>query len=225
MQPSSPSYHVVDRQATSAAPHPIATPFRELRRYLGLTPAQVASQLHTDPDVIIALETAAFDRLPGSAERHRIVMAYTALVGVDGTPMWTCIEQTIQAGIVNQPSSPSPPHQQPASPTAPAIVPARTWLGFAAHRLADGQLREKLRRLTSRRTATVVGLLALVGVSTQSSMLQAGAATLPAPVARLVRSANDAVLLQFAPTLDGLPWIKVADPRSRRSDKLRAIKR
>jgi hypothetical protein len=66
--------------------------------------------------------------------------------------------------------------------------------------------------------AVPVGLLVLL---TQSSVLQAAVAQLPPRMARIVRGAQDYVTVQLAPVRDGLRWIDVRDPRSRRSDKLR----
>jgi hypothetical protein len=63
-----------------------------------------------------------------------------------------------------------------------------------------------------------VGLLVLLS---QTSVLEAAVAQLPPSVARIVRGAQDYVTLQLAPVRDGMRWIDVRDPRSRRSDKLR----
>jgi hypothetical protein len=43
---------------------------------------------------------------------------------------------------------------------------------------------------------------------------------LPAPAARLVRPLVDFVAVRFAPVHDGLRWITVSDPRSRKADRL-----
>ena len=56
-------------------------------------------------------------------------------------------------------------------------------------------------------------------------MLQAAMTNLPAPIAQVVRSANDAVLAGFSRKFEGMAWIDVDDPRSRRSDKLRKAPR
>jgi hypothetical protein len=66
--------------------------------------------------------------------------------------------------------------------------------------------------------AVPVGLLVLLS---QTSVLEAAVAKLPPSVARIVRGAQDYVTLQLAPIRDGMRWIDVRDPRSRRSDKLR----
>ena len=66
--------------------------------------------------------------------------------------------------------------------------------------------------------AVPVGLLVLL---TQSSVLKAAVSQLPPGMARIVRGAQNYVTMQLAPVRDGLRWIDVRDPRSRRSDKLR----
>ena len=55
---------------------------------------------------------------------------------------------------------------------------------------------------------------------TQTSVLEAAVARLPPPMKRLVRGAQNYVIVQLAPVRDGLRWIDVPDPRSRRGDKL-----
>jgi hypothetical protein len=60
---------------------------------------------------------------------------------------------------------------------------------------------------------------------TQTAVLEAAVAKLPPSVARMVRGAQNYVIVQFAPVRDGLRWIDVPDPRTRRSDKLRTTAR
>ena len=67
--------------------------------------------------------------------------------------------------------------------------------------------------------------MGLIGLGASGSMLQAAMTNLPAPIAQVVRSANDAVLAGFSRKFEGMAWIDVDDPRSRRSDKLRKAPR
>src|SRR3990170_2806236 len=53
-------------------------------------------------------------------------------------------------------------------------------------------------------------------------MLEATVSALPSPLARLVRGIEDYALQHMAPTHDGLKWIEVDDPRTRRTDKLQS---
>jgi DNA-binding XRE family transcriptional regulator len=62
--------------------------------------------------------------------------------------------------------------------------------------------------------------VAIVVLLTQTSVLEAAVAQLPPSVARIVRGAQNYVIVQLAPIRDGMRWIDVPDPRSRRADKL-----
>ncbi len=62
--------------------------------------------------------------------------------------------------------------------------------------------------------------VAIVVLVTQTSVLEAAVSQLPPSVARIVRGAHDYVVVRMAPVRDGLRWIDVSDPRTRRSDKL-----
>ena len=76
------------------------------------------------------------------------------------------------------------------------------------------------------RLGVMIGVpLLLVVVLTTTSVLHAAVARLPSPVARMIRSAQDYVTVQFSTRKDGLVWIEVADPRTRRSDKLQTAGR
>lgn len=84
----------------------------------------------------------------------------------------------------------------------------------------------RLRRRSSRRALLGLGvpLLFVFGVS-QSNVGAATSAVLPAPVARAFASAHEYLRIQFAPVRDGLRWIEVDDPRSRRGDKMQTSRR
>lgn len=72
------------------------------------------------------------------------------------------------------------------------------------------------------RLALAVGVLVALGTaSTQTAVVAAAVASLPAPAERAVRSLTDYFAVTFAPLRQGHRWIDVADPRSRRGDKLR----
>lgn len=84
----------------------------------------------------------------------------------------------------------------------------------------------RLRRRSSRRALLGLGvpLLFVFGVS-QSNVGAATSAVLPAPVARAFASTHEYLRIQFAPIRDGLRWIEVDDPRSRRGDKMQTSRR
>ncbi|MEE8253480.1 MAG: hypothetical protein V3R17_06060, partial [Hyphomicrobium sp.] len=79
------------------------------------------------------------------------------------------------------------------------------------------------RRRAGRAILAVAVPIALLVLLTQTAVLEAGVAQFPEPVARFVRGAQDYVTLQMAPIRHGLRWVDVADPRTRRGDKLKTV--
>ena len=80
-------------------------------------------------------------------------------------------------------------------------------------------------RLDGRKTAGLIAaLFIIVAYFAQGSALQASLATLHPPIAKLMRGAQDYLLHRAAPVRDGLRWIEVDDPRSRKADRL-AVRR
>ncbi len=122
--------------------------FAELRHYLQRTPDQIAYRLHTDPGVVIALETGALHLLPSQAERHRIILGYAALAGIDGQPMWACVESLIGPPVPFQSPLSSPVYAhlqaqpllgQSTAATPPAAAPTH-WQGVAQAKLRPSML-------------------------------------------------------------------------------------
>lgn len=72
--------------------------------------------------------------------------------------------------------------------------------------------------------AVSLPLAAVVSFGSQSP-LHAAVASLPQPVAGVFRSLEDYVLRSFATQRNGLVWIEVSDPRSRKTDKLPSPRR
>ena len=79
------------------------------------------------------------------------------------------------------------------------------------------------RRRAGRAILAVAVPIALLVLLTQTAVLEAGVAQFPEPVARFVRGAQDYVTLQLAPIRHDLRWVDVADPRTRRGDKLKTV--
>ncbi len=71
-----------------------------------------------------------------------------------------------------------------------------------------------------RRSLAALGAAAALALLAWSSMLQTAVVKLAPAVAGAMRYGYEFVLVQVAPQRDGLRWIEVADPRSRRGDKL-----
>jgi len=180
--------------------------FVDLRHAFRATQAQIADRLATRIDIIAALESGQVRALPPWPETCRIVRSYTHMAGLDPRPALTSIEILLQ-------SAPEPSRPRPGG---------RHVLSAVGHGIRHGITEAWEGRIgqTSRVLFAVTVPVALIVLMTQTSVLEAAVAKLPPSVARMVRGAQNYVIVQFAPVRDGLRWIDVPDPRTRRSDKL-----
>ena len=203
----------------------VARFFQDLRAAFRMSQAQAAERLSTRNDIISALEAGDVSGLPPWPECCRIVRTYTGLVGLDPRPILHSLETLLaiaarkpkpapkrsfvpRLGLQKKPRQ-ATPNRATGNPTLPAVSASLGWLLHGREARAGRVLFAM---------AVPVGLLVLL---TQTSVLEAAVAQLPPSVARIVRGAQDYVTVQLAPVRDGLRWIDVRDPRSRRSDKLR----
>jgi len=192
---------------------PVATQvgrfFRDVRRSFHLSQPEVAQRLATRIDIVAALEAGDVHNLPPWAETCRIVRTYTGLVGLDPRPILRLIE-ILQASDEGPPL-PAPAFDDEEEDERGAFAAAAAGVGRLWH--------SRFARTT--RALVVLGIpVALFLLVTQTSVLEAAISKLPPPVVRFVRGAQNYVIVQLAPVHDGLRWIDVPDPRTRRSDKL-----
>ena len=213
------------RAAAPASPleAEVARFFQDLRAAFRLSQAQTAEQLSTRVDIICALEAADVSALPPWPECCRIIRTYTGPVGLDPRPILHSLETLLAIAAQNPKPAPKrslvPQFGRRKQPQQRAQKgPAEdSTLAAILDRLAPFMPGRTGRILFA--IAVPVGLLVLLS---QTSVLEAAVAKLPPSVARIVRGAQDYVTLQLAPLRDGMSWIDVSDPRSRRSDKLRS---
>jgi cytoskeletal protein RodZ len=177
--------------------------FRDLRQAFYLSQAQAAQRIATRIDIIAALEAGQVRALPPWPETCRIVRAYTALAGLDPRPALKSLEILLQSD--SRLPAPKPRARKRSLATAAARV-RDVW---------DGRFGQAARALI-----VVTVPVALILLVTQTAVLEAAVAKLPPSVARVIRGAQNYVIVQLAPVRDGLRWIDVPDPRTRRSDKL-----
>lgn len=116
-QPYSNTYRAADAQRSN-----IARLFLDLRAALRATPQQLALHLQTAPNTLLALEGGDFERLPAWSETARIVIAYTALAGIDGRPVLAAIADTIQRSSHVLELPPPAPHREPAPDLANQLL-------------------------------------------------------------------------------------------------------
>jgi hypothetical protein len=187
--------------------------FFDLRNALRITPHQAAAHLLTAPDVIAALETGQFEMLPKWPETARIVMAYTALAGIDGRPVLGALADVLRnsAAVAQAQQTQRVPGQR--------LRQAGTAFANGAKKLPGDAIR-KARERPDRAFYAVSMPLGFVLLMLNTSALQAAFDHVPRPVARMAGSVRQFFQVQFAPVHEGMRWIEVDDPRRRRGDKL-----
>jgi len=208
--------------------------FIKLRQYLGLTREQAAAHLQTYPFVITALETGNFADLPPWPHTRRIVCDYAVLARIDPAPalhcLELCLEEASQAALhtPNTQVRPATQSNQIATLTQHSADDIDEIDDDAGGDLDDaGQpsLIQRLRawmpnaRLALRISAVMI-MLSVAGLFTQGWVAQAAMTKLPAPVGSLIRDVREAYLMRTSAKFEGMIWIDVADPRTRRADKL-----
>ena len=235
-------------RSPDAARANIARLFFDLRSALRVTPQQLALHLQATPSTLLALEYGDFEHLPVWSETSRVVIAYTALAGIDGRPVLAALADTLRRSAnVPMLAAPAPPrdmapapsrytavasvdvHQVPpvAKQQAPKKAPPVRRFFAAGSALANGAKRlpaDALQHVRERprRALYAVSLpLGIVLLLLNTSALEAAFSNVPRPVARVAQDVRSYFQVQFAPVREGLRWIEVDDPRRRRADKLR----
>lgn len=198
----------------------IAKLFCDLRRAIGASPMQVSMQLHTHAGVIAALERGDVDALPAWPETTRVVLAYAAWAGIDGRPVLTVI-----AALMRDVEA----HRRTAAQYAavrPAVAASAEKLRLAGINLAKGASRLPRQALMSARerparTFYALSLpLGLLLIGLNSGLLQTAVSHVPRPIMQAAAAVKDTLAVYFPPVREGLRWIDVDNPRTRRSDRL-----
>ena len=231
----SPSHLRYSRWGRSSSAHRRAAPasvqmapevgryFRELRQVFRISRDQAARKLATRVDIIAALEAGDVRMLPPWPETCRIVRTYVGFAHLDPRPVLHSIEMLMAkdrfaAATMPQSFLARLGRRGVRSLTAFEDAMSRVFSAGSAGRSTVTRSRRR-----TRRALFVVALpIALLVLLTQTAVLEAAVSQLPTPVARMVQDARDYVTLQLVPVRDGLRWIYVSSPRTRRSDKLLA---
>ena len=202
----------------------VARFFQDLRGALRLTPAQTAEALATRVDIIGALEAGRTGALPPWPETCRIVRTYAGFAGLDPRPVLHSLEQL----YVLEPCAASKvrgPRRNFIPNLGKQGAPIMAAIGGGGRRAAEAarNVRQVVNDHAGRRGMalfTVTMAVALILLVTQTAVLEAAVSQLPPSMKRIVRGAQNYVIVRLAPVRDGLRWIDVADPRTRRSNKL-----
>ncbi len=207
--------------------------FKNLRRHFDVPRKELAAQLGCPVSVIAALERGDAGDLPAWPETVRIVTAMTQPLGIDPRPALQLIGRRWGGGALDEPLAARP------APTRAEPLGSASWerpnhrgriAAWSAKALLGGSWAwPSLRRLPpwpAWRVVLAVGVpLAFLLFAARPIALEAASASVPEPLAQFARGAREFILHQVAPSRDGLRWIEVDDPRSRRGDKLRSAGR
>jgi hypothetical protein len=198
--------------------------FIDLRRALRLTLPQAAYYVQVHPDIIEVLETGQIEQLPPWPETARIVMVYASMAGVDGRPVLQAIANMLsdltpaapEEAQWSKPSARTPAEaSRSASQSSGRFRRAGSALASGAKRLPQGamhQIRQRPQRALYALSLPLALLLLLLHTSIFNLIAR--------PFSSTVRSVSVYFQEHFSPVRDGLRYIEVDDPRSRRADKL-----
>lgn len=215
--------------------------FRDLRKALHLSLPETAKRLQTTIAVIEALESGEVRRLPAWQETVRVVAVYTRLAGIDPLPVLEVIRRELEEEARTLDLKPAPAAGQ-SSPRSQLMARVETAAGSVTSLVRSVssqalpvplqgrgflQLLERaglpMDRMKRPRTLVALMLtlpLALFVSWGDTGFVRAMATVLPEPLSAFARGVDDMVVRARAPVRDGLTWIEVDDPRSRKGDKL-----
>lgn len=211
---------------------------RDMRLALPMTHGELALRVGSSVEIIMTLEQGRLRALPNWEETQRVVCGLCALHRVDPRPILNRIlEQTslvsLGAPPVRGPGAlqradsrhdddmpivtERPRQKRPAAPPKPAKKPRKQ----RTSRLSLGPGRV----LMAVAGPMVVIAAAVWVVQAQPRALRSTIAVLPHSIAHPMLAGLDAMAMRLARRQDGLRWIEVADPSSRKADRLDAEKR
>ncbi len=186
----------------------------------GRSAADVAGVLGTTSHVIELLEAGAVRALPPWPETQRIVLTYGSHLRIDTRPILERIAAQVAAPAV------SVTHSKAQVPPAEGEAAEPVDIPTMPPPAIEGAWRRRRRRRARRTFLAISAPMVVAGLGVwlaqaQPPMLVAAVNALPGPISRPIRSGLDYLLLQSAPRRDGLRWVEVADPRLRKSDRMR----
>lgn len=187
----------------------VAQFFLDLRRALRLTLPQAAYYVQTSVEVIEALERGDIEQLPHWQETARVILTYSSMAQVDGRPVLDAVGGLMQeiSNSQAQESRREATRRQPRS--ARQLWQAGSAIATSASRLplnAISQVRKRPDRVFYALSLPLGALI--LGLNTSAFSTS-------------VRWVSGVFQEHFGVVRDGMRWIEVDDPRSRRADKLR----
>jgi hypothetical protein len=189
--------------------------FRNMRSALKVPRDALARRLATSTAVIDSFEAGAISALPHWKETERIVRSYCDLLRFDPEPVLWRLRSQFQVAANYARTAPQPVTQPRSGLSRPGL---REESSTGGARPARRRRRARTLFVLSTPIVFAAGLVYL-GQSASRPVYQA-IALLPVPIAGPVRAGFDYFVGLTTPSRDGLTWIEVSDPRSRKTDKL-----
>lgn len=208
--------------------------FRDVRAYAGLPVDELARRLATSPHVIASFEAGAVHALPPWPETRRLIQAYGDLAQFDPRTLVDHVHAQMMAPPTVLASHPRPaPAAMPRPPLSPPAAVRTTAVAAPAPATGKARATDRSARVVrhARRAGYVAAVCGVFMVATlwsahsRPAFLTAAVDLLPQPMAQRFWAGMDLVLLSTAPKREGLKWIEVADPRTRKADKLQVMAR
>jgi hypothetical protein len=202
-------------EPTAGRDEQIGKIFRNMRSALKVPRDALARRLATSTAVIDSFEAGAISALPHWKETERIVRSYCDLLRFDPEPVLWRLRSQFQVAANYAPTAPQPVTQPRSGVSRPGLRAEGSTGGAGPARR-----RRRARTLFVLSTPIVFAAgLVYLGQSASRPVYQA-IALLPVPIAGPVRAGFDYFVGLTTPSRDGLTWIEVSDPRSRKTDKL-----
>jgi hypothetical protein len=189
--------------------------FRNMRAALKVTRDALARRLATSTAVIDSFEAGAISAFPHWKETERIVRSYCDLLRFDPEPVLWRLRSQFQVAANYARTAPQPVTQPRSGLSRPGL---REESSTGGARPARRRRRARTLFVLSTPIVFAAGLVYL-GQSASRPVYQA-IALLPVPIAGPVRAGFDYLVGLTTPSRDGLTWIEVSDPRSRKTDRL-----
>jgi hypothetical protein len=208
---------------------------RDMRLALPMTPGELALRVGSSAEIITTLEQGRLRALQSWEETQRVVCGLCALHHVDPRPILNrIIEQTSPTSVGAPPArSPGALHRsggrnsdETAPNATPRTRPARTTEAPKPAKKPRKPWRApSLTRGPGRVLMAVAGPMVVIAaaawvVQAQPRALRTTIEALPHSIAHPMLSGLDAMAARLSRRQDGLRWIEVADPASRKADKL-----
>ncbi|MGD9785313.1 MAG: hypothetical protein AB7U49_11570 [Hyphomicrobiaceae bacterium] len=201
-------------QQTGAGLADVCLLLRRVREGERLDEVALAWFLEVPLDTVRALESGSLAVLPPWPETERTVRRWLGLAGLDPAPSLSELKAAVSAhGGRTRAAATDAGAMADVTPVERRRPASRMAVALANRRMPSRPARWAIGGL--------VLLVAAWGIG-RETLVVAGAVGETPPARGIVQRVSDYLAITFAPTQAGHRWIDVANPRTRRTDKLQA---